>query len=264
MPVLSTHSTQSDYFYEGWEQRRQVQLRVSRRYRNSQRALTADAYVLSYVASEATRHLNRSGFAITQLDVEPRKMLEAMKLPSDDDSVCLLVQAFRRLTATVIDIRNWGKWAFSDKSPLLEIQAISDTTYRIHLSDWLQEELSAHRIMKISPEALRLDGLRGLLYGWAVGRIGPEYSEGRIIRQREALARAGSFPPDCHPWNEIVQAVSANDVPGFDYALDMFEGQPAIAVTPRVSDSEFMMPELTFEMDEVRPTSTLPPGEITI
>jgi len=264
IPVLSTHLTQEDHLYQGWEQRRKVQLRMSRRYRNSERAVTADAYVLSYVASEATRHLNRAGVAITRLDIKPRHMLDAMALPSDDDSVRLLVQALRRLTATVIDVRNWGPRAFADRSPLLQIQAVSDHTYRLYLSDWLQEELFSHRVIKISPEALRLKGLQGLLYGWAVGRVGPEHCDGRIIRQREALARAGSFPSGCEPWEEIVQAVGANDVPGFKFALETFEGLPAIAVTPRGYHSEFDMPSFTLEMDFPSPEPIPLPREITI
>lgn len=253
LPILAVAPTLERSIFRGWERGHKVSMTVSARNRTIGRATVEDAYVLSYVASRATETFNARLCPGMFVEIEPRMMLEELGMPADPAACERVIASLRRLVMTDLRVYNWGDRAISEMGPLLPIEPCAKDKRRFLISvpDWLQDEIQAPRIATIPPEALTFSGFRARLYGWAQGRVGQKLGDARFITQREALTRLGPIPPGTDPWDAILAAAVADDVPGYGLGLEAFDGQPAIAVRRRIERTPVPMSEgrLTIELE---------------
>ena len=182
------------------------------------------------------------------------------------------MDGLRRLTGTVVTLRHWKERRYPADFPLIEVARLEGSRFRIKLSDWLSDELMDGHVLGAAPETSRLHGLRFRLYGWACSWVGRHPGTGeQIITMRDALARIGALPERIQgsACEQIVSAVEANDLPGFNVRLIDHRGQPAIRVEERLAaptaPAAARMNEISLEGDWSEALEPPPlPREITL
>jgi hypothetical protein len=227
MPLLSLGAP-NNVSFACREKGRRVQVKLQRRWPKVELARTDDAAVMNYAISMFMHAINENNWsAVSELPLDINFLLSDLRLaPSATKQI---VDSLRRLTGTLVSVLGWDGPPLPTKFPLFEIRQLNAMAFHLKLSTWLENELVAYRVVTSRPAAGQIVGVRQRLYGWAVGWVGPEHDGGRMIRQREALERIGPVLDRFgSAWDQIVGAVEANDLPGYDMQIATFEGRPAI------------------------------------
>ncbi|MEO8722956.1 MAG: hypothetical protein ABI395_05440 [Sphingobium sp.] len=264
LPILAIEPTSAPDRSQVWERTKKVEMIVSTRNKAIGRATFDDAVPLAYICSEATRMFNTHSSSCGFVELDPARMLAELGQPVDDAGIEAVKASLRRLVMTTVEVRNWGSQSIRQRDELLFVTPVDNASrFYVSLPEWLQDEIAAHRITRIPAETLAYRGVRGRLYGWAKGLVGQKLDGIRYIPQREALARIGMMAPGSNAWTIIAQAVVANDVPGYDFSLQIFKGQPAIAVREQVPFTPAPTNEMVLGWPAV-PTEPPPPREVSI
>lgn len=244
LPLLAVGSTTEPSQFVGFERGHRGRLVVRARNSTVYRAALEDAYILAYVTTKEIKAFDYLCATLGTVEIKPEIMLQEMGRKVSASSIAELIGGLRRIHMTQVSVENWGPRGITESGPLLEVTPNDDrTTFHASTPDWLDDEIHANRIIRVTSEELKYTGALAVLLGWAKGRVGRKLDDHRMITRAEALNRAGAFPPGSDYWTEISNAVAANDVPGFDFDLTMFNGQAAIIVRPAaaatVSPREF-------------------------
>ena len=235
MPLLSI-GMENSVTSTCWERGKRVRIELKQRWRGHELARTEDMFVFDYLISKFMHMVNQNNGSIVRsllLDVD----LMIVHLKLEPRARAQIIDSLRRLTNTLVSPEGWEGPPLPTRFPLLQISredGARASVFRIDLSELLENELASGQVVVVTPAAIRLYGIHQRIHGWALGWVGPRYDDGRLIRQYEALDRIGPVLPQFGtPWEQIVPAVLANELPDFHLKLITFENQPAIYVRKR-------------------------------
>lgn len=233
-PILSS-GRQFRYEFSCYEKQQRVIVRVQPRFRGIELARTEDAPLLDYIAVRAHRQLGGTEIGEVQdLAVSVGEIAAYYGLPPGSERE--ITDSLRRLTGTRLTVERWKGRTYASAFPMLEAKLSSSGHFVVTPSAWMSDELWDGELVPAPRSSARLTGPRFRLDGWARSWLGRNPQSGeQVITRRDALARFGPLPEGAvgTPWQQILAAVEANDLP--DHELELIErrGEPALLVTAR-------------------------------
>lgn len=186
-------------------------------------ATIADADILIWLTSVLARHCNRDQALPHFVSFTLGEVLTALGRDPGGRQRRLLTAAMQRLANTHIQIEvGQGLTRRIHQLRALEFvgQARGEVTYfEVAVPAWLREEVEQRRILKITPTALRLHGLRRRVRDWGfafTGRDRPQHA----LSFHEAYQRSGSQNAERKFLYELRGVITENDLPGLNLSIE--------------------------------------------
>jgi plasmid replication initiation protein len=219
-------------------------------------ATLRDGDILIYLITLLTNQHNLGAPLSSEFVLRPSAILRGLGRARGGRQHELLAASIARLAATHITTNVRGESAIF--SPLEQVErrgnSTDDAPWRLWLSSFFIEEVTAKRILQFNPAALKLRGLERRLYEWGRARAGGAMYESWQIDLERAYAQAGSEDARRKFRHAIKHIVSRNPLPGFDLALDGPAARPRLVIT-RATDKPSPAPADQFADDF--PTGTI-------
>ena len=232
-PLLSIGAPETVQF-ACWERGERMMAKLARRWSPIELARLSDGDVFDYVTSRFLHVTDQGhGTVVGKLTLSIDEIVKDLRLGAF--AGVSVIDAFRRLTNTLVTLETRKGPRYPEAFPLLEITRRADGLFEVILSAWMEDEVMHARFAPARSHELTLHGIRHRLDGWMRGRVGPERDEGRIIRRSEALDRIGPLPGVAagERWTAICAIVEANDLHDFEMSLCADRDEPAIYIRPR-------------------------------
>lgn len=221
-PILALGPRSEPIHYRGFERGQPFFLSVAPTSPDHGLPTLADGDILIVLTTLLTRHLNAGESLPAVLDVAPATILRALGRPPGGTQHAQIDAALARLVHASIntDLCSAAGNLFSliDRVERLPGRR---RLYRLHLSEFLLQQVRTRHILAFDPAALRLRGLERRLYGWARAYAGGVQYESWSLDLWQARDRAASQDNLRRFRAALTGIAAANRLPGFRVTLQV-------------------------------------------
>jgi hypothetical protein len=230
-PFVALNRRTAPIHYKGMEDGRAFFLTVGTTWPASGLPLHTDADILIAAATLLKDALDDGKPLPNPIRITPLRLLRMLGRPVGGSQRAQLEAALTRLSNTSVNTDLWP--AAGTLFSLIERVERPDGPrgpYKLHLPEFLLEEVRRERIFSFAPAALRLHGLERCLYGWARAYAGGKAYDSWRIELRDAHNRACVPPPYADPRRRgaalrqfkaaLLQIAAADRLPEFRLTLE--------------------------------------------